>query len=1206
MKGKTMMSLCTFNLSQWRRKATGGLSARLCSKFVIAVASCILLYSLPAAAQASYGSVTGTVTDPTKAVVPGVAITLVNTGTSESHTVKTDNHGSYQFVDVLPGVYKLTFERQGFKKMERADVEVKTSTVTRFDLAMEVGAVEQSVEVTSAAAAIDTESSTVGAVVEGKVIQETPLNGRNVMNLIALSPGVVPQGSSSGSVLSNQHGGTFSNPAGWGNYQIGGGMSGQSAMWLDGQPLNGTQNNSPAIVPAQDIIQEFRVETNTVSPEFGRFAGGVVSMTTKQGSNNWHGTGYEYLRNKDLNANDFFNNQNKQPRPEWTQNQYGVVVGGPVKKDQAFFLAAWEGFRLVLGDPVNTPIPTTAEMGGDFGALLNGMTATGTDACGNTLYTNPSNPTAITNIFDPQSHTGCVFAGNQVPKARWDSAGSYILNNYYPQNTTGFWAGNGASGSNYDQITGRVDYNLSASQRLFARFTNWSGLTVAEDPFKNGYGKPGEKHQTHLAEIADTYTINDRTIADVRVSYSGMHWDSLAPSTGKDMSVYGGVWPTLSSQLTLKQNIDPQVPDGPFWGFFMDVTQVSYDNILSLTGSVTRLQGRHTLKVGGEWRYTNFSNLASNQAAGSFLFPDAPVYTHYGWSDLLLGLPVVGSTQTVRETGSQMYYGGLYAMDTFQVNRKLTLNYGIRWEQPGAFKEHHDMNTVFLPEVQDNDVPLSNPATYGTLGAEPKGLLALVNSSAYKSRYDQELKWNLFVPRLGFAYRVTDKLVVKGGFGMSLLPSNGQGSSSPITAANNSINPGNVFPSIYNPCNPTGTYLQNAYTSWDPASGCSATTALAQPVGRSADYKTAQYGSSISVQEPYFSTPTATQWNLSMGQDFGKGMSLEAGYVGAKGTHLPNNNQAGQNINQLPESVIKDPANSACNGPASACPLLNPMTGGLTNVAQAMLPFPQYVGVNQNRAYWGNSLYHGLQARFQKHFQQGSFVQVAYTWSKMISDVDSLLGFVEDATSATGPQDQYNHKAERSISGFDVPQRIQASYFLALPLGKGQLFGGNAQGIAEKLISGWGLNGITTFQTGFPMAFQAQATTLSSDFNAGTPRPNITSGCAAKLSGKPENRLGKWFDTSCFTQPGNFSFGNAPRNLGNLRAQGIDNWDLSAVKKTAITEKQTLEFRAEFFNLANHVRFQAPGTTVGSGLFGVVTAAANKPRIVQFSARYNF
>lgn len=1211
-------------LSTCCRGAMGKFGRRVKASGLAIAIVLLILVCFPAlsSSQESYGTVVGTITDSTSALIPGVAITLVNNGTGEKHTTKTDTHGNYQFVDLLPGNYKLTFEHQGFKKIEQSSVEVKTSTVTRSDIAMVVGGVEQTVQVTSAAPLIDTTSSTVGAVVEGQVVQETPLNGRNVMNLIALTPGVVPQGSSSGSVLSNQHGGTFSNPAGWGNYQIGGGMSGQSAMWLDGQPLNGTQNNSPVIVPAQDIIQEFRVETNTVSPEFGRFAGGVVNMSSKQGSNDWHGSAYEYLRNKVFNANDYFNKESNIARPEWTQNQFGAFVGGKIIKDKAFFFASYEGFRLVLGDPNFTFIPTTAEMGGDFSTLIGANSPVlGTDGCGNTIYGQDTQvATKIGSIYDPQLHFGpsgpytCVFDNNQIKSTRFDSAGSYIINHYYPANTTGTWSGNGASGSNYNQFTARVDYDLNNKHRLFLRFTNWTGSTVAEDPFKNGYGKPGELHQTHMAEVGDTYTINPTTIADVRASYSGMHWDSVAPSNGKDLSVYGGAWPSLAGQVSFKQNLDAALPgDGPIWGLFMDVTQISYDNILALTGSVTKIAGRHTMKFGGEWRYTNFSNIGDNNASGQYIFVDAPVYTHYSWSDLLLGLPVAGGAQTVRETGLQMYYGGLYAMDTFQVNRKLTLNYGIRWEQPGAFKEHHDLNTVFLPNVQDTAVPLtaspSNPTPYAPLSGAPNGLLALVNSSNYGSRYDQQLKWNLFVPRLGFAYRLTNNTVLKGGFGMSYLPSNSSASASPITAASNAITPGNVFPSIYNPCNPTGTWLQNAYTTWSgapfPPPGNCATSGptLLQPEGRTADasYRTMQYGTSISVQIPTYSAPYASQWNLIVGQDFGKGMSLEAGYVGAKGTHLPNNGNL--NINQLPESEIAT-YKSACDGAPFACPLL--ANNSISPLGQSLLPYPQYVGVTQNRQYWGSSIYHGMQARFQKHFVQGSFVQLSYTWSKMISDVDSLYSFVEEATVGSGPQDLYNHRAERAISSFDVPQRIQASYFLALPFGKGQPYANKANGLTDKLIAGWGINGITTFQSGFPMAFQAQATTLSSDFNAGTPRPNITPNCSFSEPGSPESRLHKWFNTSCFTQPGNFSFGNAPRSQSNLRAMGIDNWDLSAVKKTAIMEKQSIEFRAELFNIANHVQFAAPGTTLGGTTFGVVTSAANKPRIVQFALRYSF
>jgi hypothetical protein len=911
-------------------------------------------------------------------------------------------------------------------------------------------------------------------------------------------------------------------------------------------------------------------------------------MTSKQGGNKFNGSLYEYVRNRDFNANDYFSKQANQPRGQWTQNQYGVTVGGPIKKDKAFFFGAWEGFRLRLGDPnTNIQLPTSAEMGGNFSALL-GPTTNTKDPCGNTIYKGA--------IYDPLT-TGpageCVFTGNVIPSNRWDSAGSYIINHYYTtHNGTTFtnvaggafnlWSGNGGSGSDYDQITGRADINLNAKQRLFIRYTNWTADTIAEDPFLNGYGKPGEKHQTHQAVIGDTYTINEKTIADVRLSYSGMHWDSMAPSQGKDLSVYGGVWPQLASQVTWKQNVDAALPaGGPIWGLFMDVSQESYDNILSAIGSVTRIQGRHTLKFGGEWRYNNNSNIAANNASGQFLFVPGSPYTGNMWADLLLGTPIGGGTSTVRETGSQMIYGGLYAMDTFQLSQKLTLNFGIRWEQPGAFRDHHDLETVFLPGVQDTTAVVN-----GATVSEP-GLLALVNSSNYASRYDQQLKWDLFVPRVGFAYRATNSLVVKGGFGISMLPSNSQGSSSPITGASNSINPGNVFPAIFGTA--SHTWLQNAYGG-----------TLVQPTGRASNYRTAAYGSSISVQIPYYTAPYASQWNFSLGQDFGKGLSLEAGYVGAKGTHLPNNGN--NNINQISESSIAS-YKSACDG--KSCSLLTP-TGSLTSAAQLLFPYPQYVGVTRNRNYWGSSIYHGLQARLQKQLKQGSYAQASWTWSKMISDVDSLYGFVEEATVASGPQDEYNHRAERAISSFDTPQRVQLSYFLALPFGKGQHFANSLNGVADRIVGGWGLNGITTFQKGFPLALQAAATTLSSDFNAGTPRPNITSGCSVAISGSAESRINKYFNTSCFTQPGNFSFGSAPRNQSNLRSPGDNNWDLSLVKKTPILESQNLEFRAEFFNIANHPRFMAPNTTLSSAQFGQITSTANKPRLIQLALRYNF
>jgi len=622
---------------------------------------------------------------------------------------------------------------------------------------------------------------------------------------------------------------------------------------------------------------------------------------------------------------------------------------------------------------------------------------------------------------------------------------------------------------------------------------------------------------------------------------------------------------------------------------FMDVTQVSFDNILALTGNMTKITGRHTLKWGGEWRYTNYSNIGANTAAGGFLFTPG-IYTGNQWANLLLGLPTNGNITTTKETGDRMHYGGLYLMDTFQLSRKLTLNGGLRWEQPGAFTEEHDLNTVFLPSATD---PLGT-----TLGLPLHGLLALVDSSAYGPRQDQDLKWDLFSPRLGFAYRFTGTTVVKGGFGLSYLPSNSSAPQSPITSAVNAITPPQVFPAIA-----AGQFvLANPFPQ-----------GLLQPVGRAANYLQEQYGQAIAVQIPANKYPYATQWNFTLGQELGQGTSLEAGYVGSKGTHLPTNASTngvgGMNLDQLPDqydsmgaaltNMVPNPFFGHAGGTLSA---------PVVYAGQLLLPYPQYQSVMQNRDYWGSSIYHALQARLQKRLKQGSNLQVAYTWSKLISDVDSLYGFVEEATigGSGGPQDIYNLKAERSISSFDVPQRLQISYNLVLPFGKGQKYLSGVHGVADALLSGWGLNGITTFQSGFPLAFQAQATVLSNDFGAGTPRPNMVAGCNQAVAGSAESRINEWFNTACFTEPNPYGFGNAPRVNSNLRAQGINNFDVSFAKKTAIRERTSLEFRAEFFNIFNRVQFAAPNTVLDSGLFGQVTAQANLPRIVQFALRLSF
>ena len=325
---------------------------------------CVAVYCAPLFAQTFFGSIVGTITDASGASVPGATVTLTNIGTSNRRTAQSNADGNYEFVNLVPGRYRVDVEKTGFKHLTHDDIEVQVQANVRVDGAMQVGDVGQTVEVTAAAPLLQTESSSLGTVVDTRKVEEMPLNGRNVINLVTLVPGVVAQGQS------------MQNPSGqnifsFGNFQIGGAIAGQNATFLDGAPLNVAQGSLIALIPTQDATQEFKVQTNSLGPEFGRFAGGVINLTSKSGSNDFHGSAYEFLRNKVLNANTFFNNLSGKPRPAFTQNQYGTNLGGPIKHDKTFFFFSWEGFRQRQGFPYLVNVPTAAQRAGDFSQTYN-------------------------------------------------------------------------------------------------------------------------------------------------------------------------------------------------------------------------------------------------------------------------------------------------------------------------------------------------------------------------------------------------------------------------------------------------------------------------------------------------------------------------------------------------------------------------------------------------------------------------------------------------------------------------------------------------------------------------------------------------------------------------------------------------------------------------------------------------------------------
>jgi hypothetical protein len=1137
-------------------------------------------------AQTFYGSIVGTATDASGASVPGADVTLTNTATADRRTAQSNGDGNYEFVNLVPGHYRLDAQKTGFKHVTKDDIEVQVQATVRVDAGMQVGDVSQTVEVSAQAALLQTETSSLGTVVDQRKVQEMPLNGRNVLNLVTLVPGVVAQGNA----MQNP---TGQNIFSFGNYQIGGGIAGQNATFLDGAPLNVAQGSLIALIPTQDAMQEFKVQTNSLGPEYGRFAGGVINMTSKSGTNEFHIGAYEFLRNKVLNANTFFNNSHGTPTPAFTQNQYGANIGGPIKKDKTFFFFGWEGFRLRQGLSVLEPVPTLQQRNGDFS---NTRTSSGN----------------LITIYDPSTNnctgaatcgTGVIrtpFPGNIIPTNRLDPA-ARILATYWGQpNTVGLpftnannYSNNASIGGNNDQYNTRIDHSVSDRQRIFGRFTYWKSLSLPTEPYNNAVcqDRCAETWTSKSAVLGDTFTLTPTTILDLRLTWIRFVYDRTPNSLGTDLTKFG-LPASLNNQVSFQviptpvvQNFsDVWTSQGP--GSAIHQRNDSY----GFYPSVTKLAGSHNIKLGGEVRRQITNYIQSNVGSGLYNFDNLFTSQNpfisggggsgYGFASFMLGLGSSGSIVTPSPYSYRNYYAGVYASDTWQVTKKLTLNYGVRWELPFPSVERYDRFTNLLPNA---------PSPIAAASGIPNliGRLGLVNSPDNPSRYAAATHLDLFAPRVGFAYRLTEKTVARAGYGIFFVQNDGTGGSQLTSITQPWV------PTVDGEFTPSST-LSNPYP-----------TGLIQPPQRNANYQTLLLGNSISA--PVLGAASQhfgylQQWNFNIERELLPGMALEVAYAGSKGTHLV----GGPQLDQLPDqylslgtSVLQKQVKNPFYGIIPFGTLANPTVA----YGQLLRPYPQYTGVTAANDGNRDTIYHSLQVKLEKRFRQGGTVLGAYTWSKNIGDIETGMNWLEAGPLAT-IQNNNNLRGERAVSGFDVPHRLIVSYVYDLPVGKGRKFLAGANGITDRLIGGWGINGIATFQAGFPLTMST-STNSTNSFGGGS-RPNYVGGCDASTTGDAQQRLAKWFNTTCFVAPPSSTFGNLGRTLTAVRTAGIANYDFSLFKAIAVRERLNIQFRTEFFNIFNRVQFGPPGEVQGNTQFGIVSTQLNTPRLVQFALRMNY
>jgi len=1144
----------------------------------------LLLIAGLAAGQAFYGAIIGTVMDETGAVIPGATVTVIHLGTGEEKVQQADATGLFRFTNLLPADYRLEVEQAGFKRFVREPITVQVEQSVRVDASLQLGDVTEVVEVTAQSPLLQSQTSSMGQVVAERKVLETPLNGRNVLNLTALVPSVVPQG------------GAMRNPTGtnifaWGNYQIGGGMANQNATTIDGAPINVSYINLTTLVPTQDAIQEFKVQTNNLTAEFGRFAGGVINLTTKAGSNEWHGSAYEFLRNKELNANTFFNNANGVERPAFVQNQFGANAGGPIIKNKLFVFGGWEGFYERRGDSFLLTVPSNALRAGDFSDRR--------DADGN-----------LVPIFDPLTANNAdelprdPFPNNQIPADRIDPAAREMIRLFGEPTGPGEqftevnnFAANANIGGDNRQVNVRSDWNVGPNHRMFGRFTHWNNDSLAIDPFGTGItvDRGPEDFTTINAVFADTLTLSPTTVFDIRLSYLRFRYNRDPVTLGTPPSQFG--LPSFLDGQVAFQTVPTPCIQGfadPFCSQGTGSTIVARNENYSILPSMTKISGRHELKFGADVRRLTHNYAQSNTPSGIFNFdrnftaddPFNPVGGD-GFASFLLGFGTGGGFNTPGLVAGQQIYQGYFINDRWQVSNKLTVNLGFRWEVLGPWSERFDRLTVFQPDGENAELA-------GVQGVSTTGRLALVNSEFRESRNSFDTGENTVAPRVGFAYRLTNNTVLRGGYGIFWLPNDVAFSTAPNQDSLNTFN------------TPWVASLDGGITPFNPLSN-PAPDGIVPPPGRDPEFLQTLLGQSVLSGIPDQDKAYTQQWNFNIQHQLPDGTKLDLAYAGAKGVHLPINVQT---INQLPDEFLS-------LGEALQEQVPNPFFGVITTESvlsqptvargQLLRPFPQFTDVVRTSPTNRNSIYHSFQLKAEKRLKNGGNILASYTASKLISDTDTLTGWLDGGIGqaqgwATNGNNN-NLMDQRAIANFDVAQRFVVSYVLDLPFGKGRKFGRNASGVAGVLISGWGVNGVTTFQTGVPLALSTTQNTSNSF--GGSQRPD-NNGQSAELSGDAQDRLTQFFDTSVFSQPAAFTFGNTPRTLPDVRTDHMANFDFAVFKRTPITETANIEFRAEFFNLFNRTQFASPGTTLGTPQFGVISSQLNNPRQVQFALRFNF
>jgi hypothetical protein len=1029
----------------------------------------LLALLLPLAATAQ--SVRGTVTDDGRKALEGVAVHLVHQETSRPRQALTDSRGEFTISNLAPGDYRIEAERDGYAPQIQK-IELLLDQDVTIEILLHPGLRKDTVQVTAVADVLRTGSAALGGVVDNRQITGLPLDGRNFYELGLLLPGVVPaaQGSA-GSVR-----GDFA-------VNINGAREDANHFLLDGVFNGDPKLNGIAVTPPVDAVREFEVATSGYDASFGRNAGGQFNVVLKSGGNQFHGTAYEFLRNRAVDARNFFAPAG-QPSPAYQRNQYGASAGGPLRRNATFFFADYEGRRVREGLTRITNVPTALERTGDF------------------------SHSAVPAI-DPFTQT--PFPGNVVPQGYLNSVGLAIAALYPQPNRSAAnqnFVSSPAERDRDDHFDVRVDHNLRPSDDLALRYSfadralyePFTGPSFAAIP---GFGD-NVPRRAQNAMAGETHIFSARLLNELRFGLdrvsAGVFQQNLGRPLNRDVGLPQVSTNPRDSGLSLI-DITGYSPIGDEY----NNPQHSASTVYQVTDTLTAVRGRHLFKAGIDLRRLQQNAYRDVMASG---YLDFLGMTGNALEELLLGLPSVTTIAHV-DNAEHLRTHSEYAFlqDTWRVRPDLTIAAGVRYEFNAPPVDAANRANVYDPATQ-------SLVRVGTSGIPRGGYTADRNN---------------FAPRIGVAWRPGHKgTVLRAGYAIAY-------DQSALATGE-----GLYFNAPY--------YVLNLYYSF-----AQFPLSLSDPFPR--NYPLALPSTALAFQRD-LRTPYVQQWSFEVQQEAGRDQVVELAYAGSKGTKLI----SARDLNQpLPSAQQPNPR-----------------------------PVPQFDDINVIESR-GNSNYQSLQAGWRRSLRAGLAANAAYTWSKSIDDAS---GFFTTAGDPNYPQDSRHVNLERGLSDFDVRHRFSLGYSYDLPFGNGRLRGG------------WQTNGVWTFQTGRPFTVALLAdldnsnTGISSLGFGANDRPNLLRNPALSQPG-PD----RWFDTTAFAVPPYGSFGNAGRNI--LTGPGFQNVNVSVIKTTGLSERARLQFRAEAFNLLNHVNLDLPDIFVGSPTFGKIQSAES-PRRIQFGLKLLF